>query len=115
MIKVYGLKTCDTCRKALKALKAAGKPHEFIDIRADADLTALAPGWIAALGRDALVNKRSTTWKGLSSDERESADTDAGAIELLIANPSLAKRPVIHAGAEVSVGWGPLTQKALGV
>lgn len=63
-ITLYGLKTCDTCRKALKALEAAGRSVTFVDVRSDPGLAARLPGWIAAVGVEQLANTRSTTWRG---------------------------------------------------
>jgi arsenate reductase len=114
-VVLYGLGSCDTCRKARKELDAAGIAHEFIDLRADADVAKLAPRWIAAVGADALVNRRSTTWRGLSPEERERAETDAGAAALVAEHPTLIKRPVIDAGGEVRVGWTTPVRAALGV
>ena len=105
---LYGLKNCDTCKKALKALDAAGKPTAFVDIRADTDLAAKVPVWLAAAGPDLLVNTRSTTWRSLSEAERAS---DPAA--LLIAHPTLIKRPVIEAGEQVHVSWSSAVQAAL--
>ena len=107
-LTLYGLKNCDTCKKALKALDAAGKSVSFVDIRAEADLPALVPGWLDAAGADLLINRRSTTWRGLSD-----ADRDGDPAQLLIANPTLVKRPVIEQGSETYVGWSKHTQAAL--
>lgn len=104
-ITLYGLKSCDTCKKALAALEAAGKAARFVDIRAEADLAEKVPQWLAALGAEAVVNKRSTTWRSLSEAEKAAAESgDAQA--LLIATPTLIKRPVIEADGETTIGWG---------
>jgi len=87
---LYGLKNCDTCKKALKALEAADQSVTFVDIRAKADLAAKVPLWLNAAGPETLINKRSTTWRNLSEAERAGAPQ-----ELLIANPTLIKRPVL--------------------
>jgi arsenate reductase len=108
-LNLYGLKNCDTCKKALKALEASGLSVQFVDIRAEADLDACVPNWLNAAGADVLINRRSTTWRGLSDAERES---DPGA--LLKANPTLIKRPVIETGHTVFVGWTKEVQAALG-
>lgn len=99
-LTLYGLKNCDTCKKALKALEAGGKRADFVDIRAEADLGALLPGWLEAVGADALINRRSTTWRNLD-DVARARDPMA----LLSENPTLIKRPVIDAGGDVTVGW----------
>lgn len=103
-LTLYGLKNCDTCKKALKSLEAASKQVSFVDIRAEADLAAKVPGWLEAAGAKALVNNRSTTWRSLSDDDKAKAETDEVS-GLLIANPTLIKRPVIEAGDSVYVGW----------
>jgi arsenate reductase len=107
-LTLYGLKNCDTCKKALKALEAAGKTVTFIDIRADTDLEICVPAWLQAAGAEALINKRSTTWRNLSEQDRA---TEPAA--LLMANPTLIKRPVIEANGDVHVGWTKDVQAAL--
>lgn len=108
---LYGLKTCDTCKTALKALDAAGKSPTFIDIRAEADLAAKVPEWLAVTDAATLINTRSTTWRGLSDSDKAKAETDLAA--LLIANPTLIKRPVIEAEGNVYVGWSKKVQAEL--
>lgn len=108
VLTLYGLKNCDTCKKALKALASAGNTVTFIDIRADADLDALVPNWLASAGADRLVNRRSTTWRNLSESDRN-ADPQI----LLTSHPTLIKRPVIETDRHVYVGWGKDEQNAL--
>jgi len=104
---LYGLKNCDTCRKAAKALEAAGKTVIFVDVRA----TPLAPEhlaqFLAAFGDD-LINRRSTTWRGLDDAARE-----GDPLALLATNPALMKRPVIDAEGALYLGWGKDVQAAL--
>jgi len=107
-LTLYGLKNCDTCKKAIKALEAAGQTVTFIDIRAEADLEICLPAWLDAVGAETLINKRSTTWRTLSDTDRE-----AQPLMLLAANPTLIKRPVIETGATVHVGWTKDVQAAL--
>lgn len=111
-LTLYGLKNCDTCRKALSVLGGAGHAVNFVDIRAEADLARLVPLWLTAIGPAALVNKRSTTWRGLSPDEQATALGD-GAQAVLIANPTLIKRPVIDTGSKITVGWTAATLENL--
>ena len=110
-VVLYGLKTCDTCRKAKRELLAAGKTVKFVDIRDDADLPAKLPGWLKA-APDKLVNKSSATWRSLSNAEKAKAGTN-GEKALLSAHPTLIKRPVIEAGGKVHVGWTKDVQAAL--
>lgn len=103
-ITIYGIKTCDTCRKAIKALPDA----EFRDIRATPLSEDEIATFLAQFG-DALINRSSTTWRGLSDAERATPPA-----ELLSAHPTLMKRPVIRAGASLYLGWKADVQKALG-
>ncbi len=110
ILTIYGLKNCDTCKKALKALKNDAGSPVFIDIRAETDLPAKLPEWLQALGAPALVNKRSTTWRTLTDSDKkkiESGDAEA----LLIEHPTLIKRPVIESSAGVTVGWNDKTEQ----
>ncbi|KMK67910.1 ArsC/Spx/MgsR family protein [Puniceibacterium sp. IMCC21224] len=92
---LYGLKTCDTCRKALKALPEA----VFVDVRAEGvppEIRAAAVGRFGA----ALVNTRSTTWRGLDDSARSlPAET------LIAEHPTVMKRPLIVAGEAMWLGW----------
>jgi len=113
-MKVYHLKACDTCRKAIKALQSAGHDLSLHDVRADGLDMATVETLEVALGYDALVNKRSTTWRGL--DDAVKADLDrATALTLLVENPTLMKRPVIQSGEGYSVGWTKDVQMQHGV
>ena len=104
---LYGLKTCDTCRKAEKALVASGLAVTKVDVREDGVPEAKLRDFFSTFGED-LLNRRSTTWRNLSE-----ADRQADPIALLAANPTLMKRPVIEADHGVFLGWGEQTQKAL--
>lgn len=101
---LYGLKTCDTCRKALKALNGV----DFVDVRAQGvpgDVLARAHATFGAK----LVNTASTTWRGLSEAERARDPLD-----LLRDHPSLMKRPLIVAqDGTMYLGWGKDVQAAL--
>lgn len=112
MIKVNGLKSCDTCKKALKWLDAEGLEYAFRDVRADAVTLSEVKRWGEAVGWDRLVNKASTTWRGLSDAEKEAA-SGAGAAQLLVDNPPLIKRPVFESGGTVLVGFKADQQTAL--
>jgi arsenate reductase len=110
--RLFGLKNCDTCRKALKDLEASGAAPEFIDIRAGADLASRLPRWIAAAG-DKLVNRSSATWRALSDADK--AKASGSSLEgLLLGHPTLIKRPVIETGNDVLVGWTAETKARIG-
>ncbi|WP_370231786.1 ArsC/Spx/MgsR family protein [Cognatishimia sp.] len=104
-MKIYGLKNCDTCRKAVKALTDA----EFVDVRADgvpADVLAQAYEVLGA----ALVNTRSTTWRGMDEETRA-----LPVLTLLAQKPTVMKRPLIDRDGEFFLGWTPKVQGALGL
>ena len=112
MLTLYGLKTCDTCRKARKWLDAKGIAHSFRDVRADGLAARELARWTKALGAEALLNRRGTTWRALSDRERRAAD-NSGAQALMLAHPALIKRPVFEAEDRVIVGFGTAQQKEL--
>jgi len=97
---IYGLKNCDTCRKAIKALPDA----QLVDVRQDGVPTDVLARAHARFGA-ALMNTRSTTWRGLDDAERASDP-----LELLVAHPALMKRPLIAVGEHLFLGWNDMTQ-----
>lgn len=107
-MRFFGLKNCDTCRKALRALTDAGFEPTVIDVRKD----GVSPEDIAMLlGEfgDALINRRSTTWRGLSEDQRLLEPA-----VLLAQFPTLMKRPVVETDDGVLLlGWTAATQNAI--
>ncbi|MBT5239459.1 MAG: arsenate reductase [Rhodospirillaceae bacterium] len=112
MIIVVGIKSCDTCRKALAWLTAQNVAHSFHDLRADGLDTGRLSGWVKAGGWEAVLNRRSTTWRGLA-DAQKSDLTAEKAEALMIANPTLIKRPVIEAGNTIHIGFTDAVKAAL--
>lgn len=113
MLKVYGLKNCDTCRKARKWLDGEDISYDFVDVRADGINAADVAHWARAVGVETLLNRRGTTWRGLSDADKKGADTENGAISLMAAHPALIKRPVFDDGTSVRVGFTDATKAAL--
>ena len=103
-MKLYHLKTCDTCRKAVKALRAAGYEPDLIDVRADGVPAAALAKIIEMAGWETVLNTRSTTWRGLAGADKTDVD-GAKALALMTAHPNLIKRPVIVDGERVTIGW----------
>ena len=104
MITLYGLKNCDTCRKALKWLQAEDIEHRFHDVRADGLNAAMMDQWIKSVGWETLLNTRGTTWRKL--DEGDKADMDeTRAARLMVNQPALVKRPVVEIGERIIVGF----------
>ncbi|MFN5744551.1 MAG: Spx/MgsR family RNA polymerase-binding regulatory protein [Methylococcaceae bacterium] len=103
---LYGIKTCDSCRKALLWLKSHHRPHRFHDLRADGLEPSLLADWINALGWESLLNRKSTTWRELPVSDRENLDPQRAA-DLMLAHPSLIKRPVLAMNGRWIVGFSP--------
>ncbi|MDJ1008809.1 MAG: ArsC/Spx/MgsR family protein [Paracoccaceae bacterium] len=104
---LFGLKTCDTCRKALKALREAGQDVEFVDLREG----PVPPDLFAMVHRShggGIVNRRSRTWAGLTEGERGLPPE-----ELVARHPAVMKRPVIRAGDRIYLGWTEAVRAAL--
>ncbi|MHA3980402.1 arsenate reductase family protein [Halovulum sp. GXIMD14794] len=108
-LTLYGLPTCDSCRKARKALEAAGYGVVFRDVRADPLSQDEWAPLLAEFG-DQLINRKSQTWRNLS-DFLKVAEADA----LLEAQPTVMKRPVIVGDGRMTIGWDADVQTAWSV
>jgi arsenate reductase (glutaredoxin) len=104
---LYGISTCDTCKKAIKALEAAGHPVSFRDVRKDPLSEAEIETIISEFG-DRIINKTSTTYRGFS-DFLKASDADAQ----IRSQPTVMKRPVIAANGKWYLGWDKATVDAL--
>ena len=104
MITVYGIKNCDTVKKALKWLADHSIEHKLHDYRVDGlDLNFLTQAE-AQFGWDVLVNKRSTTWRNLDEQVKNSLDKTT-ALSVLEENPTLIKRPIILQDGKALIGF----------
>ena len=112
MIIVYGIRNCDTCRKALKWLAAEGIAHRFHDFRTDGLEPASLSRWVQEAGWEKLLNRRGTTWRKLPDSDKDGVD-EAKAETLMAGNPTLIKRPVFETGKQVLVGFSAQEQTAL--
>jgi arsenate reductase (glutaredoxin) len=106
MIKVYGIKNCDTMKKAFAWLEANGVAYEFIDYKKAGVAEARLPDWSARAGWEKLLNTRGLMWKKLSDEERSAVD-EQKALKLMAQYPSLIKRPVLDTGKKMLVGFTP--------
>ncbi len=106
-MRIFSLKTCDTCRKAIQNLRDAGHEVQVFDIRDRPVPPEEMSRFLRTFG-DELVNKRSTTWRNLSESEREEQP-----LALLASYPTLMKRPVIDADGQLYLGWGEKVRAAL--
>ncbi len=103
-MKVYGIRNCDTVKKAMRALAGAGHAPELVDIRATPLEEADFRRFFEAFG-DEMVNRRSATWRGLDAAARGSDP-----VRLVFAHPTLLKRPVIEDGGVLTIGWTAETE-----
>jgi arsenate reductase len=105
-IRVYGIKNCDTMKKAMNWLSDNGVAYEFIDYKKAGVAEANLPDWAARAGWEKLLNTRGLMWKKLSDVERADVD-EAKALVLMAQYPALIKRPVLDSGSQLLVGFSP--------
>jgi len=101
---LYGIPNCDSIKKARRWLESQDVDYEFVDFRKAAPSNEQIADWITAVGQKALVNKRSTTWKNLSTSEQRTVELE-NALPVLAKNPTLIKRPVLEYHGETVVGF----------
>lgn len=104
MLTVYGIKSCDTCRKAIKYLDAHGYEHRFYDVREDGLNIQMLERWADRIDWDKLVNRQSLTWRRIPEVDRTDM-TREKAFALMIEQPTLMKRPVFEHEAFLAVGF----------
>ncbi len=111
-LTVYALKNCDTCKKALKWLTSENIPHTVHDIRADGVDKSFIQPIVETLGWEVALNRRSTTWRGLDEADKENID-NTKAIDLILANPTLMKRPIFVSDTDMVCGFDGKAQDQL--
>jgi len=105
---MYGIKNCDTIRKARKWLEAHNVAYEFHDFRANGVNPIQLRAWVAESGWQVLVNKRSTTWRNLPPESKTAMD-ETLALFLMEEQPTLIKRPVLETSTGLMVGFSEKT------
>jgi arsenate reductase len=108
-LRVYGIVSCDSCRKARRWLDEHGLSHEWSDLRADGIEGDRIAHWLRQVDPTRLVNRRSTTWRNLPDNQRP-ALAAADLPEFLAEHPTLIKRPVFERDGEVRVGFDDATR-----
>ncbi|MBT8101223.1 MAG: arsenate reductase [Gammaproteobacteria bacterium] len=104
MLTVYGIKSCDTCRKARKYLTAKNIEHRFHDVRDDGLDIQMLERWANRIGWEKLLNKQSLTWRKIPEVDRADMSRDK-ALAAMIERPTLIKRPVLESKKFIAVGF----------
>ena len=104
-IDLYGIPNCDTVKKARKWLEANGLDYVFHDYKKEGADAGKVETWIADKGIDVVLNKRGTTFRKLSDEEKAQAAESHAAVALLVQHPSMIKRPVVEYDGGVLVGF----------
>ncbi len=112
-VTLYGIKNCDTMKKARAWLEAEGVAYDFHDYKTAGIDRARLEGWVTELGWETLLNRAGTTFRKLPDSARENLDAEK-AVALMLAQPSMIKRPVLDLGDRRLAGFKPeLYQAAL--
>ena len=96
-ITIYGIKSCSTMKKAFTKLDELGVSYDFHDYKKQGIDKESVQRWVNELGIDKVINKRGTTWRKLTDEQKQAADANIDtAIDLLIENTSMIKRPIVE-------------------
>ncbi|MGH8551350.1 MAG: ArsC family reductase [Methylococcales bacterium] len=106
MLKIYGIKNCDTVKRSRKWLDDHGYEYSFHDFRNDGLDSELLDRLAGKIGWDTLINRRGTTWRQLPESARENLD-EGRAKQLMLEHPTLIKRPVIEMDNRFTAGFSP--------
>ncbi len=111
-VVMYGIKNCDTIKKARKWLDTNGVEFVFHDYRKDGLTNELLNTLESSLGWEAMVNKRGTTWRKLPDETKDSMDK-ALAVQTMLDNPAIIKRPILDTGKALELGFSDTTYQQL--
>lgn len=104
LINVYGIPNCNSVKKTRAWLEARGIAYQFHDFKKSGIDAVTLKKWLKTMPLDVLINKKGTTWRGLSDAEKVMADAPETAIELMMSKTSVIKRPVVVYGVQIFVG-----------
>ncbi|GAB3628560.1 arsenate reductase [Pandoraea terrae] len=110
---LYGIPNCDTVKKARAWLDEHGVGYDFHDFKKAGVTDALLGAWLVQVPLSTLLNRKGTTWRKLTPEQQTAAAAESAARALMIAQPSLIKRPVLVAQGRVTVGFAPDTYASL--
>ncbi|WP_136482432.1 ArsC family reductase [Vibrio sp. H11] len=103
-ITMYGIPNCDTIKKARKWLEAQGVDYQFHDYRKDGVNADLVSEFCQALGWENVLNKRGTTYRQLTQEQKDGLNQD-NAVPLLVEQPAMIKRPVLRVDGQLHIGF----------
>lgn len=112
MIKIYGIKNCDTMKKAFKWLNDNNVECDFHDYKKQGVDLAVFKKAITEHGWETLINKRGTSWRKLDDHTKENMN-ETHALEIATDNPSIIKRPLMVSGDKTYLGFSPDTYKEI--
>jgi arsenate reductase (glutaredoxin) len=104
-VTLYGIPNCDTVKKARAWLDANGINYSFHDFKKAGVSTDFLEDCLAKLGWETLINRKGTTWRNLSEDQKASAADTQSALALMLESPSVIKRPVLSVEGRIHVGF----------
>lgn len=104
MTVMYGIPNCDSIKKARKWLDANNIEYSFHNYKKDGVSKELVRGWSKELGFENLLNRRGTTWRKLPEDTKDNIN-EASAIQIMLENPSIIKRPLLDTGSKKLLGF----------
>ena len=113
MIAIYGIRNCDTMKKARAFLDQRGIAYVFHDYKVDGIASDKLHAWVGKVGWETLLNRAGTTFRKLPEAERQGL-TEANAVTLMLAQPSMIKRPVLESGPDLLVGFDAARYERLG-
>jgi len=112
MTTIYGIKNCDTMKKARAWLDKKGVAYDFHDYKASGIDRARLEDWVRKVGWEVLLNRAGTTFRKLPDSDKEGL-TENKAVALMVAQPSMIKRPVLESGGKLLVGFRPEQYEAV--
>ena len=108
ILKVYGIKNCDTMKKTFSFLEEKGISYEFIDYKKQSPDTNLLQAFLSKITLDSLINKQGTTYKKLDESQKEAVGQELTAFPILMAQPSMIKRSLIeYPDGSITLGFVP--------
>jgi arsenate reductase len=105
-VTIYGIKNCDTMKKARAWLDKRGVAYSFHDYKTEGVAKSDLETWMKAVGWEVLLNRAGTTFRKLPDKEKDGV-TEKKALALMLAQPSMIKRPVLDVGGKITVGFKP--------